>query len=223
MMKAKYIITAGLILFISGCMTIPREQLVIKRFAIEPPVYHNPADTTLNLSLKVTLFDASEIYKGDRIIYQSGAGEMNYYYYHRWIAPPEKMLYEIFTSNMLEWGLFHNGVFQHDIGIIPTHEVQGKLTNLYAQNIRGKYSAVFHYNLMVFAVSPDTFQKTLIFQKEYKITRERKNDNVFSFIQETNIITAEWINQLKDDLLPLFIAEAELYNPVSVFPPPEEY
>ena len=207
-MKTKKLIILILLAILSGCISFPRERIDVKRYSINPTSDSVKADTSLDFSVKIVPFDASQTYKGDRIIYRDEDEEMNYYYYNRWIAPPEKMLFEVFAANLFQWGLFDGGVFQRDIGVAPTHEIHGKVTHLYANNIHNQYQAVLHFNLIVLAVEPTTYKKTLIFQKEYRLFRERKNSSIKSFIEEVNLLAGDWLDQVKSDLELVFMEEA---------------
>lgn len=197
-----------LCLIILGCVNIPQVSIDIKRYVLEPEGEFSPADTTLDLSLRVAPFSSDAIYRGARIIYTTSPGVMDYYYYHRWIAPPEYQLADLLTSNLQDWGLFSKGVFQDVNGLTPFHEIQCRLTSLCAVNIKREYSAVLEIYIYVNAVNRTTYEKSTVFQKKYSLRLERDNDNVSSFIEAANILVGQWLQEVRSDLKPLFTKRA---------------
>jgi len=190
-------------------MTVPQNKIEIKRYAIEPTGEFTPADSSLNLSLKIVPFTVDALYRGGRVIYRDETGGADYYYYHRWIAAPENQLADLLAANMLQWELFAKGVFQDDTGIIPTHEINCRLTQLDAYNIRKTNQAKLGLNLSLTSIDQQTYEKTVIFQKGYSFTAIRDDGNVPSFIAAVDTLAGQWLNALRTDLQPLFIEEAK--------------
>ena len=196
---------------ITGCMTVPQNKIEIKRYAIEPIGEFTSADTSLNLSLKIVPFTVDALYRGGRIIYRDETGGADYYYYHRWIAPPENQFADLLAANMMQWGLLADGVFQDDTGIIPTHEITCRLTALDAYNIRRANRAVLEINLSLTSIHPKTLRKSLIFQRQYSFATDRKDGNVPSFIAAVDTLAGQWLNAVRVDLQPIFLREAEKF------------
>ncbi len=187
----------------------------VKRYSIDVPPVLAPADTTLPLSILVLPFQADAAQKGERIMYRDEEHAMDYYYYNRWVAPPAVMLGNVVSQHLFEWGLAGKGVLETDTGVIPTHEVYGRLTTLYADNRKNEYSAHFEASLTVVRVDPKTFDKEVIFQKTYPIVRRRNDREVASYVNAANLAVRDWMDMLRSDLEPLFHAEARWFAATS--------
>ena len=199
------------LLLVTGCVRLPREPLEIHRYSIDLPDSTWSADTTLALTILVNPFLASSQQRGDRIYFRDGDAErsMNSYYYHRWVTSPERMMGDVLAQCLARSGLFEGGVFQGETGVIPTHEIQGRLATLYANNKRGHYNAVFDLKLTVFRIDPATFEKSVIFQENYPIEVPRRNNYVPSYVDAVNDAVTLWLEQVRRDLVPLFKEEAD--------------
>ena len=200
-----------LILLAVSCVTVPKEEIEIYRYAIEPAREFIPADTVLPLRIKVVPFTTDALYRGGRIIYSTSGRRTDHYYYHRWLAPAEAQLTDIVANNLLGWGIFGKGVMTADNGLIPTHELSCRLTKLLAVNIRKEYAAVMELDCIFSAIDPKTYDKSLIFQKKYTLSHSRTDDNINSFIAGVDSLTADWLLKLRLDLLPYLLDEAEKY------------
>jgi len=201
----------ALVLLTLSCVTVPKEEIVIQRYALEPARELMPADTVLPLRLKIVPFTADALFRGGRIIYSTTGRRTDHYYYHRWLAPVEGQLTDILADDMLSWGIFSKGVVTSDNGLIPTHEINCRLTKLLAVNIRKELAAEMELDLLFSAIDPRTFDKTLIFQKQYKLSHPREDDNIESFIAAADSLTVEWLIKVRLDLLPYLLDEAEKY------------
>ena len=199
-MKILKIFPLFLILFFVGCFSVPQETIEIKRYSIKPETNLKPSDQALPLSLRVATFNADAIFRGSRMVYCEREQVTDYYYYHRWIAPPEHLLEDALAVDLFNWGFFGGGVFQTESGVFPTHELRGRLTGLYANNIRGEYQAVMEIRLQLFEISPETYEHRLVFQKQYSYSEEREDSNVPSFIAAVNRMAGIWIQEVRNDL-----------------------
>ncbi len=211
-MKIHYLLIVSILVSIAGCVNIPQETIEIKRYAIEPAGEFTPADTTLNLSLRVAPFSSDAIFRGTRMVYRKHTGETDYYFYHRWIAPLSYQLTDALSANLLDWGLFSKGVMQEANGPTPYHEIQCRLNTLCAVNLKKDRKAALEVYLMVYAVNPKTYEKSTIFQKKYALEQERNKDNVPSFIEAANLVVGQWFQEVRTDLLPVFLEEAKKYG-----------
>lgn len=199
-------------LLAAGCVRLPREPLEVQRYSIDLPDSSWSADTTLALTVFVPPFQASAQQRGDRIFYRDGDRTMNFYFYHRWVVSPERMVGDVFSRTLMQSGLFAGGVFQGETGVIPTHEIQGRLNELYADNVRGHYKAVLDVKLTVFRIDPATYQKSVIFQKSYPVEVARRNGYVETYIEAVNDAVAAWLEEARADLVPLFSEEAAVWK-----------
>jgi len=195
-----------------GCVRLPREPLEVQRYSIDLPDSTWSADTTLALTVFVPPFQASAQQRGDRIFYRDSESGMNFYFYHRWVVSPERMIGDVFARSLMQSGLFGGGVFQGETGVIPTHEIQGRLNTLYADNERGQYKAVLNLKLTVFRIDPVTYQKSVLFQKSYPLEVERRNGYVESYIPAVNEAVVTWLDDTRKDLVPLFEEEAAVWK-----------
>ena len=118
MKKSKYLIPVLLLMF-AGCFTIPQETIEVHQYILESKNDTTICDTTLNISLKIDSFTADALYKGKRIIYKDRDDKTGYYYYHRWLAPPESQLADMLADDLSEWGMFEGGVFRTSTGLAP--------------------------------------------------------------------------------------------------------
>ncbi len=196
-----------------GCVSIPRDELQVVRYSLDATPVTSTADTTLPLTLQIIPFQANAQQRGERILFRAGPQRMDYYFYHRWIVSPEKMLSDALAENLQEWNLFAGGILQTETGIIPTHEVYGRLNKLYAVNIRNQYKAVLEITLTLIRIEPATYEKTIIYQWTYPIEVERDDNRVDSFIESANLAVEEWLSRVRSDVRPIFESEAALFRP----------
>ena len=207
-MKWLNIVFILLITFTLSCITIPQNKLEITHYAIEPEGDFSAADSSFDMSLKALPFTTGALYLGGKIVIRSAKGTTDYYYYHRWLAPPENMLRDIFTENMSQWKIYGKGVFQNSMGIVPSHEISCRLNKLDAVNKGQQSEAHLGINLTLTAVDPLTLQRTLILQKQYSYSESRDNEFVQSFISAVNVMTAQWLKDVRSDLELILIEES---------------
>ena len=202
-MRKQFIPVILLALIFFSCFTVPKEEIEIHRYAVHPAGEFVPADTSLPLSIRIAPFTADAVYRGNRMIYRDSKGRTEHYYYHRWLAPPEDQLADLLTTNIYEWNVFNHGVYQIDNGLIPDLEFNCRLNSLYAVNIRKEYHAILELDVILTRIDPVKYNKTLIFQKQYKFTQPRKNGNIDTFAAAVDTLSSQWFMQLRQDLLPL--------------------
>ena len=200
----------GMLFLIAGCVRIPRERLEIRRYSLDAPTIPEPPDTEFPgaaakasvLPVRVLLwpFTADARQRGERMLFRAEEDRLEYYYYHRWIASPERMIEDIFASELTEWGICGGGLYRADAGIIPTHEILGRLTELYADNRKNENAAVLEVALTVMRVDPLTMDKSIVFQKTYAVTEPRKNNRVDTFVQAANRAVERWLIEVRPDL-----------------------
>ncbi len=58
------------------------------------------------VTILVTPFQTSHLYREDRIVYSSGREEMGLYQYERWTEPPSEMLHEIIVRQLRSSGRY---------------------------------------------------------------------------------------------------------------------
>jgi len=196
----------------AGCVSIPREKIEIERYSIDPPETIVKSDTTFDLTLFVQPFQGDAENRGDRILFREDQHTLNYYYYHRWIVPPEKNLTDILATTLTKWKMFGGGVFEQETGIVPTHEIHGRLLDLHAENGRKDRSAILEIKLTVIRIHPETYLHTPIFQKIYLVAEPRPNTSVESYITAVNNAVEQWLLLVRYDLEALFLQEAQLFN-----------
>jgi len=194
----------------AGCVRIPRERLEIRRYSLDAPTIPEPPDTeypgaaarasVLPVRILLSPFTADARQRGERMLFRAEENRLEYYYYHRWIASPERMIEDILATEIAEWGICGNGLHRAEAGLIPTHEVLGRLTALYADNRKNAYAAVLETALTVMRVDPLTMEKTIVFQKTYTVTEPRKNNRVDTFVQAANRAVERWLIEVRPDL-----------------------
>ncbi|MBZ0266375.1 ABC-type transport auxiliary lipoprotein family protein [bacterium] len=211
-MKIRHIFFLFVLFLLAGCVNIPREKIEISRYSLDPPLMIEPSDTSFALAVHILPFIASAEQHGDRILFKGDQHRMDYYFYHRWIIAPEGALTDILASDLLQWGMFGDGVFQQEIGLVPTHEIGGRLIDLYANNVRGEESAVLEVKLTVMRVHPGTYMKMLVYQKSYRIVESRQDGSVDSFVLAANAAIEQWLALVRYDMEALFLEEVKVFN-----------
>lgn len=211
-MKIRLLFFPIILFLLAGCVNIPREKIEISRYSLDPPLKIEPSDTSFTLAIHILPFVASAEQHGDRILFKSDGHRMDYYFYHRWIIAPEGALTDIVASDLLQWGMFGDGVFQQEIGLVPTHEIGGRLIDLYANNIRGEESAVLEVKLTVMRIHPSTYMKMMVYQKSYRVVERRQDSSVDSFVLAANAAVEQWLALVRYDLEALFLEEVEVFN-----------
>jgi ABC-type uncharacterized transport system auxiliary subunit len=198
----------------AGCVRIPRERLEIRRYSLDAPTIPEPPDTefpgaaarasVLPVRVLLSPFSADARQRGERMLFRSDENRLEYYFYHRWIASPEKMIEDILASELEQWGTCGGGLHRADAGLIPTHEILGRLTALYADNRKNEYAAILEVALTVTRVDPKTMEKSIAFQKTYTVTEPRKNNRVDTFVQAANRAVERWLIEVRPDLERVF-------------------
>jgi ABC-type uncharacterized transport system auxiliary subunit len=204
------LVTLAALLLAAGCVRIPRERLEIRRYSLDAPTIPEPPDTEFPgaaarasvLPVRVLLwpFTADARQRGERMLFRSDENRLEYYYYHRWIASPERMVEDILATEILEWGICGRGLHRAEAGLIPTHEILGRLTALYADNRKNEYAAVLGVELTVMRVDSLTMAKTIVFQKTYALAEPRKNNRVDTFVPAANRAVEHWLVEMRPDL-----------------------
>jgi ABC-type uncharacterized transport system auxiliary subunit len=206
------------VLFLAtGCVRIPRERLEIRRYSLDAPAAPQPPDSASSsaaaaapaLPVRVLLspFTADARQRGERMLYRTEDNRLEYYYYHRWIASPDRMIEDILACELTEWGICGGGLHRAEAGLIATHEVFGRLTALYADNRKNQNAAVLEIALTVLRVDPLTMEKTIVFQKTYAVTERRKNSRVDTFVKAANRAVERWLLEVRPDLEGVFRAD----------------
>lgn len=198
----------------AGCVRIPRERLEIRRYSLDAPTIPEPPDTEFPgaaarasvLPVQVLLwpFTADARQRGERMLFRADEDRLEYYYYHRWIISPERMIEDILATELAEWGTCGGGLHRAEAGLIPTHEILGRLTALYADNRKNQNAAIFEVVLTVMRVDPRTMEKTIVFQKTYSVTEPRKNNRVDTFVAAANRAVERWLIEMRPDLEGVF-------------------
>jgi ABC-type uncharacterized transport system auxiliary subunit len=185
-----------------SCVKVPIKQRVIEihHYSIDPRPASDVAPAPADLSLLVQPFQGNAQQRGDRMLYSDELHEMDFYFYNRWTAPPEKMIGDALIEDLMDWGFFKQGVFQGDAAITPTHEVQGRVIKLYADNRSGDPTAVFEASLTVLRVDSRPYRKTIIYQQTFPVTVDRKNRSIKSYVEATNGAVRIWLDQVRSEL-----------------------
>jgi ABC-type uncharacterized transport system auxiliary subunit len=71
-----------------------------------------PTGDRMAVTLLVGNLLTSHLYREDRIVYSSGAGQMGTYEYHRWAEPPTEMVEEVLVRELRTSGRYH-AVYEH--------------------------------------------------------------------------------------------------------------
>jgi ABC-type uncharacterized transport system auxiliary subunit len=202
---------AALLLLLPSCVQVPmqRRLIEIRRYAIDPEISKERADSVLAFSLLVRPFQGSGSQGTDRMLYSDEEHGMDFYFYNRWTVVPEKMVEDALVHDLMNWGLFGGGVYQGDAGIIPTHELQGRLVKLYADNGEGQPSAVFDAAISVLRVDPQTYRREVVLQQDLPVTVGRRNREIGSFVEATNEAVRIWLELVRSELDALFRREAK--------------
>jgi ABC-type uncharacterized transport system auxiliary subunit len=209
------VLLALAVLFLAaGCVRIPRERLEIRRYSLDAPTIPEPPDTefpgaaaaasVLPVRVLLSPFTADARQRGERMLFRADENRLEYYYYHRWIASPERMIEDVFASELAEWGTCGRGLHRAETGLFPTHEVLGRLTALYADNRKNQNAAILDVALTVMQVDSLTMEKTIVFQKAYAVTEPRKNNRVDTFVQAANRAVERWLIEVRPDLEGVF-------------------
>ncbi len=204
------LLTLAVLLPVAGCMRIPRERLEIRRYSLEAPAIPEPPDTefpgaaarasVLPVRVLLSPFTADARQRGERMLFRSDEDQLEYYYYHRWIASPERMIEDLLATEVTRWGIFGEGLHRADAGLVPTHEILGRLTALYADNRKKRHAAVLEMELTVLKIDPVTVEKTVVLQKTYRVTEPRPNNRVDTFVPAANRAVMRWLIELRPDL-----------------------
>lgn len=203
-----FALTLLLMIPIAGCLNLPREELVVQRYSIDPPEDVTPTTNPTDYSIMIMPFQVGAEQKGERILFRDDRFGKDYYFYHRWIVSPEKMLRDALAEHLKEWGLFGGGVFLVQTGVVPNYELHGRLSRLYVDNTRKKYSAVLEVEITLLKIDPVSYTKTMVFQNTYSITEPRENKRIATFIEAANITNKKWIDLLEVDLFNVVTTES---------------
>ncbi len=97
-----------LILFsiIFGCGGVPPTYYY--RIHYDMPKHNSPDPVPVTIGIQP--FDADVLYKGDRIVYRNSEYQVQFYHYHRWVAPPNKIVQESVLEQFQSSGVFQEVV-----------------------------------------------------------------------------------------------------------------
>jgi ABC-type uncharacterized transport system auxiliary subunit len=199
-----------LVFLVGACVRVPRDALEIRRYAIDLPAAPESTETVPGLTVLVRPLQTGGTQKADRMMYREAAHRMDYYFYHRWIAPPSRMVGDALVSYLTEWSLFGGGVVRPTDGVIPTHEILCRLENLLGDNSGDGATTKLEVTLTIMRFSGGDVGEELLFQKTYTIVRDRKDRRITSYVGAANEAVGEWLDQVRVDIEPLFREEAVL-------------
>ena len=100
-----YIIFISSFIFFQCGGNIPEMHYYLIDYPI--PVKNDNAEPTHQIVLGVKRFEATPLYREERLVYRDSPYEGKYYHYHRWIATPEeiiteKVIEQLSASNLFE-------------------------------------------------------------------------------------------------------------------------
>ncbi len=78
----------------------------IKYYQLTYPSISSSQQTPLNVSLLVNTFDASHLYKDERMVYSTSPQELGLYESQRWVLPPVDLLRDAFVRGLRSSGHF---------------------------------------------------------------------------------------------------------------------
>jgi ABC-type uncharacterized transport system auxiliary subunit len=196
------------ILLLAGCFSLPRETFEVVRYTFRPMDLQGPVGPSHESALLIMPFKSSAVQPGDRIVFKDHNQEMSTYYYHRWIASPQMLLADILSEDMVGSELFADGVYVMTSSVAPSHELQGRLVHMYADNRRGEEAAVVEIVMSVFRLDPQTYEKILVLQKPYRYRVERDDGKVESYIPAVTEAVGLWLADVRLDMNALLQEDA---------------
>ncbi len=102
--SASLLVAGALLLALAGCgSTRP-----IKYYQLTYPSSAAMQQAPLNLSVVVHTFDASHLYKDERIVYSVSPQELGLYESQRWVAPPVDLLQDALVRGLRSSGRFRS-------------------------------------------------------------------------------------------------------------------
>lgn len=85
-----------------GHTSVKQYQISLEQKQISEP----NCPETRNKQLTIELFNSSSAYDESRIAYRKSPYRINYYYYHRWVVPPNMMLTDLLREGFAETNCF---------------------------------------------------------------------------------------------------------------------
>ncbi len=102
--KISLIIIVVFVLFFLSCGKTPTTHF----YLIDYPITQQSANSSpaFEISIGVAKFSVDPLYSDGRLVYRENPYEGNYYFYHRWITDPGKMITEKVIEQLNGSGLF---------------------------------------------------------------------------------------------------------------------
>ena len=95
-----------ILIFLFQCGGVPPTYYY--RIHYDLPEHNSP--TPIPVKIGIEPFEADVLYRGDRIVYRNSEYEVQFYHYRRWVAPPNKIVYESVIKQFESSGVFQNVV-----------------------------------------------------------------------------------------------------------------
>lgn len=183
-MKIKIIFWIGIILLISGCIHLKDEYPKINYYTLkhEPTSLSNMAQK--NVSLIIRDLSLNESYSGVQLLANLEKNKVQKYFYHRWINDFSQIATDFLITRFDRMNIFKGGVSNSTSSIIPNYILEGKITELYAQNSEIDVKENCFVNMEVSVTFFRRNQKgdpiEQIFSKIYSHKTQRPNNNAES-------------------------------------------
>jgi ABC-type uncharacterized transport system auxiliary subunit len=180
-MKIKIIFLIGIISLISGCINLKDEYPKINYYTLkhEPTSLSNMA--LKNVSLVVRDLNLNEAYSGVQLLANWEKNRVQKYFYHRWINDFSQIATDFLITRLTRMNIFKGGVSNSTTSIIPDYILEGKITELSAQNsevdVKGNCFVNMEVSVTFFRRNQKGVPIEQIFSKIYSVKSQRMNND----------------------------------------------
>jgi len=142
--------------------------------------YENPAmelQPALPVTLSIEKFRTAAPYNSTRIVYSKNKFSQNKYFYHQWMAPPDKMISNLLVRDLTASKRFQAVVVSNDP--LTSYLVRGTIDEFYEQDTDSQWNAVLSVTIILINKQENDQTRRFIFQKNYKKIHplDQKNPN----------------------------------------------
>jgi ABC-type uncharacterized transport system auxiliary subunit len=174
-----------------------------------PPAPANGANPQFPIDLLVGRFQASEMYRLDRIAYGSGPVELGLYENDRWASPPIDMVQNILVTSLRSSGQYRSVAPLSSI-VHGDYIVRGHLYSLYEVD---KPELVARFSVQIELYDPKS--RTILWSGDYSHDEPVTGGTVADVVQALDTNVSQGFHQLASELGQYFAAHPPASSPQS--------
>ncbi|MFO7838568.1 MAG: ABC-type transport auxiliary lipoprotein family protein [Desulfosalsimonadaceae bacterium] len=152
----------------------------------------------LPIVLRVDSFQPTYLYSRQGIVYRDSSSSTSRYIYHKWIAPPDRMVPQLLARDLRRAGIaravFLNG------GERATHRLVGNIEAFYESDREKQWTAVAAIAVTLIDLEKKGTAEQICFQKNYKSRQPCPEKTPAAYVRAAGKAMSKISNRLATDI-----------------------